>query len=245
MREPQSNQYGLDLFYLGNLRKCVWLLTALVVGSCTHDVTEIEDTAVVKVAVSSKTQARKAELDRMAAFRKKQSYDQTDVWHRFKTDDGQKIDCVDFYAQPAFKLVNGIGRMPPTPPDPVSNDGIDIEVIPELDTAPTLDEDGREQRCPEGSVPIPRWELKDLARFEKLNEYLRKPSVEAPNTNVDSRALDSTVVCGDNHCHAVAGQDLQNLGAETMINIWKPFVEDPEMEFSLSQLWLVRSGQRL
>jgi len=204
---------------------------------------ESEDITVEQVAELTTTRATKKELRRMATHLES-LYSRKDVWHQFKNESGQDIDCVDFFAQPGARHVKGLVR-PSSGPLVIQTPSGPME-LQTRDPAGehSFDEQGREQTCPEGSVPIVRQKLQNIARFETLESFLSKVPVEhggaAAARAVLGRQADEPPAVGEHYYATVHNRMLSNRGARTTINIWKPYLERWN-EFSLSQLWVYRA----
>jgi hypothetical protein len=113
-------------------------------------------------------------------------YTSADVRHSFTTMAGQTVDCIDYLAQPAAKLLAARGtplteipRTPPPPParaKPRSRD----PAFGSLSTQP-LDENGQTRACPKGTVPIVRISLDEILGAGGLDAYqARKRSRPSP-----------------------------------------------------------------
>jgi len=165
-------------------------------------------------------------------------YDAKDVRHHFRSKQGDDIDCVDIYRQPALRQPgmekHAIQFAPSTFPK-------ELEVAPVTDTARqpvqaelafSMDATGAVQRCPQGTIPILRLSLDTLKRFKSLEDFRRK---------IPSHLADDALRAGStaSHQYAAYGQTVDNLGAESSLNIWNPLVE-LSREFSLSQIWVSR-----
>jgi hypothetical protein len=76
------------------------------------------------------------------------------------------------------------------------------------------------EACPQRSVPVRRIPLAEIASYGTLEAYLNRPK---PNFGAHSLAVDIFFT--------------NNYGAESVVNIWNPYIENAG-EFSLSQLWV-------
>jgi hypothetical protein len=152
---------------------------------------------------------------------------------------GETIDCVDIYGQPALKRkgmenhrvqLKPTNRLPQSPadkPDPPESERIPEQLYGEVC-----------ETCPEDSVPMRRLTMETLKRFETLDDFfqkqaggIRKPCLGGSGPTV--------------HEYAHASRSVDNWGAESILNLWSPFVDETD-EFSLSQIWVTRgSGANL
>ncbi|XP_062098504.1 protein neprosin-like [Humulus lupulus] len=165
-----------------------------------------------------------------------------------KSSDGDIIDCIDMYKQPAFDhpaLKNHTIQMKPS----------DFETqTTENDTSKAVVFSQTWQRnggfCPEGTIPIRRIQRKDLARADSLRRFGQKNPYhvlsQATNTTtrndspkpvvlkngtrftqapVSNRSVAMLVTLGYNY-----------MGAQGNLNIWNPFVVADE--YSTGQIWL-------
>jgi hypothetical protein len=158
--------------------------------------------------------------------------------HVLKTFDGPSgeiIDCVDVYNQPSLKRQGMEGhavQLEPTtkPPEAREEQGLkrdqQIQVPNQLFTLTG-------QTCPEKSAPMARLTMETLKHFSTLDEFFRKGSeLERPTGGSSGSST---------HEYAHAARTVDNWGAESIFNVWSPYVER-ENEFSLSQIWVVRGS---
>jgi len=201
--------------------------------------------------------ASDAELKRMQEHLD-EMYNGVKVLHRFSSDDGDTIMCVDMFTQPAFnnpKLRDLKLQFQPSQElkDRIATDDTKDKAAEYggLLTGDT-DSDGNKRFCPDGSVPIKQLTLKEMSRFPKLEGFLSKyPEGKIPDDSFDSQ---QKVVSGSDiieptdhtgptslHQYAYIRDWVDNWGTETTFNVWSPYVEKSN-EFSLSQLWIVRGS---
>ncbi|WP_164019546.1 neprosin family prolyl endopeptidase [Pyxidicoccus trucidator] len=170
-------------------------------------------------------------------------YDTKDVRHHFQSPDGDDIDCVDLYRQPALRQPgmesHVIQFAPSTFPKeldeaPTGPAVADARQPAQAELAFSLDATGAVQRCPQGTIPILRVTLDTLKRFKSLEDFRSKvPS----HLSGDALRAGSTAL----HQYAAYRQTVDNLGAESALNVWNPAVEVAS-EFSLSQIWVARGS---
>ncbi|KAK1285922.1 hypothetical protein QJS10_CPB20g00472 [Acorus calamus] len=147
-----------------------------------------------------------------------------------KSVDGDIIDCVDIYKQPAFDhplLRNHTIQMKPLS-YPKGFEHAKNIVKSELHQPWHLN-----GTCPEGTIPIRRIQKSDLMRAASLENFGRK---SAPGPVGGLRPNDGSVNDGHEHSIVIAKEKFY-MGALASLNVWKPqlgFAHD----FSLSQVWL-------
>jgi len=152
------------------------------------------------------------------------------------TSSGEIIDCIDLYSQPGIRM-NKIGRD-------------EIQFAPK--TWPSIEKDTSYSKsmtvkapdmlylltgdsCPKGAIPIRRLTMSTLSQFETLDDFFRKGHgyIQPPCGGDDGEAAA--------HEYAHASRRIGNWGAESIFNVWSPYVEKSD-EFSLSQIWVVRGS---
>jgi Neprosin/Neprosin activation peptide len=160
---------------------------------------------------------------------------------------GDTIDCVTIEMQPA--LLKGemqghkVQRAPSKLPDLKSV----AELKDERDAKPAVQEYARlPQMCPEESVPIRRLKMEELTRFQTLRDFVGKHPQRIDGKGEILRPEDLPEAGPtDKHQYAVARRYVENWGAESVLNLWKPYTESSK-EFTLSQIWVARgSGDSL
>ncbi|MFP2903751.1 neprosin family prolyl endopeptidase [Pyxidicoccus sp. 3LFB2] len=191
-------------------------------------------------------------------------YSAKDVVHRFKSRAGDDIDCVPLHLQPALRQPGMEGHRIQLTPSTLPQTGAKAvaadPAAPRRDTLPAtleagvsgpgdVDSTGAMRRCPEGTVPIVQLKLETLKRFETLDEFRRKvPNHLAGRLTEDTgkpRGFEGLEPPRNGptaqHQYAHAHQWVDNLGAESIFNLWNPYTE-LSSEFSLSQMWVVRGS---
>ncbi|KAH7657534.1 Neprosin domain-containing protein [Dioscorea alata] len=158
-----------------------------------------------------------------------------------QSEDGDIIDCVDLYKQPALDhplLKNHSIRISPSF-DPTNVDSSTTSILNY--SLPFSQVWHRSGSCPDGTIPIRRVLKHHLLNASSLERYGRK------NTNVitkhDFRMLEHTFAVGIEHYHTAAAlitAGYSYIGAKADINVWNPRVE-ADNEYSTAQIWL-RNG---
>ncbi|KAA8522692.1 hypothetical protein F0562_009146 [Nyssa sinensis] len=145
-----------------------------------------------------------------------------------KSEDGDVIDCVDIYKQPAFDhpLVKSIQMKPDSYPSGMKPKSSQAELLVQL-----WHKNGQ---CPQGTVPI---------RRTPKQEFSRKTSPS------DSQRTEQPIIGPDNlqHEYAIVETPTDNnryYGAHASISVWDPRTEI-DSEFSLSQIWIENRDQVL
>uniref|UniRef100_A0A7N2R4D9 Neprosin PEP catalytic domain-containing protein n=2 Tax=Quercus lobata TaxID=97700 RepID=A0A7N2R4D9_QUELO len=134
-------------------------------------------------------------------------------------EEGDTIDCVDIYQQPAFDhpfLKNHIIQMKPN----------SIPSSPKENTyqAELFQNWHKNGQCPEGTVPIRRTQEDEDTRGVK---WIPR------RTQLNHSFYDIS-----NHEHAIVSFGVGEIyGAHASLNVWNPFVDDGE--FSLAQIWVL------
>ncbi|KAK9996201.1 hypothetical protein SO802_020887 [Lithocarpus litseifolius] len=158
-----------------------------------------------------------------------------------QSPDGDIIDCVDIYKQPAFdhpSLKNHTIQMRPSSyPKGFSFDEInDVSSSSEPKFTQPWHLNGR---CPEGTIPIRRTKEEDLLRAGSVANFGRKKYLTIPNTqsNFDLTTREYAT-------YGESGDKYYGMTAD--INGWNPHTQEAS-EFSSSQFWLVNGefGQDL
>lgn len=195
------------------------------------------------------------EMERMKAHFNN-LYDKSAVHYSFTQPSGSRIDCVEITAQPALSLVKN-KKIATPPPIQLQLDQASASQIQELSgtevllEAGVINDDGKEMFCPEGTVPIRHTTTADLARFESLDEMMRKYPGDAGLRSADMHghlfetknvSIPPRIGPTSLHQYAHAAQyNLANHGANVTINVWSPYVQ-VSSEFSLGQLWVVNGS---
>ncbi|XP_030963700.1 uncharacterized protein LOC115984845 [Quercus lobata] len=158
-----------------------------------------------------------------------------------ESPDGDIIDCVDIYKQPAFDhplLKNHTIQMRPSSyPEGFSFDEInDVSSNFEPEFTQPWHLNGR---CPEGTIPIRRTKEEDLLRAGSVANFGRKKYHTNPHTQSNINL--------DIHEYATYSETWDKYyGMTADMNLWNPYTQE-ENEFSNSQLWVVKGeyGQDL
>ncbi|GMI88514.1 hypothetical protein like AT5G25950 [Hibiscus trionum] len=167
-----------------------------------------------------------------------------------QSEDGDIIDCVDIYKQPAFDhpaLKNHIIQMRPSFDLKKEKPSTENE-----SSKPVVSQTWqRSGSCPEGTIPIRRIRREDLLRAESIDRFGRKPRAIVSKSNTTNQKdghfpfiNNTNIVLPTVEYESVAmlvavGTDF--IGATGDINIWNPRLSSPTDEFTTAQIW-VKSG---
>ncbi|XP_043693629.1 uncharacterized protein LOC122644092 [Telopea speciosissima] len=158
-----------------------------------------------------------------------------------QSEDGDIIDCVDIYKQPAFDhpaLRNHTIQMRPSSYPAFETNVKKDEVHGALEASQLWLKSGS---CPEGTIPIRRIRKQDLLRATSLEEFGRKKpsfSTIARDTHQNGGNSIKSYNKGANHSVAILfAQGIAYLGAAGKINVWNPSVASDD-EFSAAEIAL-------
>jgi Neprosin len=174
-------------------------------------------------------------------------YTRDDVRHSFRTKFGDDVDCVDFFAEPSVRAMAAMGKpiteIPKPPPIPEAmrrREASQTPVAPEdgISLRGQLDEQGRPQACPAGSIPEMRITPERIARAGGLDAFLAasgKKLVPPPPDRCGGEEY-----AGYAHVKATVVNDVPPLeyGGDTMA-IYAPTVPiwESTADHALSQIW--------
>jgi hypothetical protein len=158
-------------------------------------------------------------------------YDGVDVLHSFLERGGETVDCVPVEQQLSLRSGSDVPT-PPSEPPPPADPGTDTGApgrtrhLPPQLHPDFRDPLGNQMWCPPGTVPVLRHTLDGLtADHSTLDSVLRGP-----------KAADNT------RRHAVAKQDVDNLGGASNINTWGAQLIPPSLLSTASQQWYSNAG---
>lgn len=148
------------------------------------------------------------------------------------------FDCVPVEQQPSFRLLSQkkIATPPPTP-QPHQQDQSAGSAIPAFQVGPDnqFDQFGNSTRCEDHTIPMRRITLEDMSRFPTLRAFLSKSRGGALNFSAPNQHQGN----GYAHKYAFTQENVNNLGGNSNLNLWSPYVNTGvggEM-LSLSQQW--------
>ncbi|HKY01008.1 MAG TPA: neprosin family prolyl endopeptidase [Burkholderiales bacterium] len=153
---------------------------------------------------------------------------------------GETIDCVKIEMQPALLKSDMRGHKVQRAPSKYPDLKTAGEQKDEREVKPAVQEYAQlPQPCPVESVPIRRLTIEELTRFQTLGDFLNKHPRRL--SGKDELLPEDLPEAGptDKHQYAVARRYVENWGAESVLNLWKPYTESGK-EFTLSQIWVAR-----
>ncbi|KAJ7958325.1 Protein of Unknown Function (DUF239) [Quillaja saponaria] len=203
--------------------------------------------AMALLVLSSRVIKAEAETSHSEIDRKLKQLNKPAV-KTIKSEDGDTIDCVDIYKQPAFDhpaLKNHTIQMRPSfeiasNSSNAKNESVSHSILPQ-----TWQRSGS---CPEGTIPIRRILRKDLLRATSLENFGRKPPAQPSyagnitgSPNLHSKSINNTEINFGpqvNRSTAILLTEAYSyVGATGDINIWNPNVESQD-EYTTAQIWL-------
>ncbi|CAN6682350.1 unnamed protein product [Malus baccata var. baccata] len=175
-----------------------------------------------------------------------------------KSEDGDIVDCVDIYKQPAFDhpaLRNHKIQMTPnlqfaseapsSSPSPSPGPSASSPVQNDHNSSQQILSQiwQKSGSCPDGTIPIRRIRRQDLLRAASLEHFGKKPANSYYSTNDEKGSViinGTRVELGPqiNRSAAILITVVYSYtGAQGDINIWNPRVQSPD-EFTTAQIWL-------
>ncbi|XP_010544511.2 PREDICTED: uncharacterized protein LOC104817134 [Tarenaya hassleriana] len=155
-----------------------------------------------------------------------------------QSPDGDIIDCVPIANQPAFDhplLRNHVIQMRPSSEpegDLTLNTGKKPKAMRQLWR--------RNGECPKNTVPIRRTKEEDLLRSTSLESFGKK------NSKIIQQVVSSDLGAALSELAIIKTEEAGDFyGSRSVINVWNPFVQQPD-EFSSAQTWVIaRSGSNI
>ncbi|CAL9123553.1 unnamed protein product [Musa acuminata var. zebrina] len=154
-----------------------------------------------------------------------------------QSEDGDIVDCVDLYKQPAFDhplLKNHTIQL--RPDDEISgerDEGVKARVPSQAWQ--------RSGSCPDGTIPILRIQKHHLLNAASMEDYGRKPWHGMTKHKIRTSSLSVDAGIEGLHAYGVLmASGFSYIGAKASINIWNPRVGGDD-EFTTAQIWL-RNG---
>lgn len=169
----------------------------------------------------------------------KNYYAGAEAVHSFIDANGSVFDCVPVEKQ--FSRRGKTGAVAKAPDLPAATGpgtaGAPSPAAPVVQLHASLtDPLGNVMLAPEGTVPVRRLTLENLARFKNLREFLQKsPGGGAAPPSAGGAAAPAVAAT---HRWAHAAQAVNNLGGASFINVWDPAIGANQV-FSLAQHWYV------
>ncbi|XP_019051659.1 PREDICTED: uncharacterized protein LOC104588257 [Nelumbo nucifera] len=156
-----------------------------------------------------------------------------------QSEDGEIIDCIDLFKQPAFDhpmLKNHTIQMKPTYDPPTMR-----TTKQESSTKLVSQVWRRSGSCPQGTIPIRRIRKINILKANSLEDYGRKRSPASSRASSSTRTMRGA--SQTNHFNQKANQSVAILltegynyiGAKGDINVWNPYVESDD-EYTTAQI---------
>ncbi|XP_066342252.1 protein neprosin-like [Miscanthus floridulus] len=155
----------------------------------------------------------------------------------FESPDGDIIDCVDIYKQPAFDdplLENHTIQMRPSDHPKGLHDDSKVSARP---ITQTWHQNGK---CPENTIPIRRIKEEDVLRASSIGRYGKKMPRSIPKLISVDDPVKPGVTSGHKYAIAAAPED-KYYGTKTNFNLWQPTISKNK-DFSLAQLWISKGS---
>jgi len=171
-------------------------------------------------------------------------YEGVEALHSFVDENGSIFDCMPIEKQPS---VRRIGQSVAKPPDFPVKERKNVSDEHRNSTSVSLrldanlkDRFGNALNCPPNTVPIRRITLDEITRFGSLENFFQKGHVRYGRTPNSMRSVMTEVSPVYFHHHAIAEQQVDNLGGHSHLNVWTPPIDEQLGQvFSLSQQWYV------
>jgi hypothetical protein len=165
--------------------------------------------------------------------------------------DSQHYDCVAVADQPSVRLLGltSIASAPPAtalktptgaqPAFRVTDATAPIRVTSQISQAHKFDAFGNATSCEANSIPFRRVTLEEMSRFATLQAFFEKrPAGSVSSISGATPGFVPPDVAG--HKYGFTYQYVNNLGGNSNINIWRPYVDTGVGQiFSLSQEWYI------
>jgi hypothetical protein len=182
----------------------------------------------------------------------------------------QTFDCIPIDQQPSLRKLGlkGIAATPPAtalPTETIAGQNRpagQTAAQPSQLPASRYDAFGNELGCEEHTIPMRRLTLEEMSGSKNLQEFFSKgpngagkaPAAPAPDsvpaskvgfTSSPAPALDKAIPPSPFvHLHAFTYEWVDNVGGNSALNLWSPYVYTPWSEvFSLSQVWYIGGNQ--
>jgi neprosin-like protein len=167
-------------------------------------------------------------------------YEGVEVTHSFVVD-GMYYDCVPIDQQPAVRNFGLKGTAAPPPQNLLPNNaeakGKNIQSATQFDPEKPFDSFGNSVGCEAKTVPLLRTTLETLRHFRTLQQFYQKLPGGSIHAAQSGAVIPPAVA---SHKYSYTIQYVNNLGGNSNLNIWSPYVTTSSAEvFSLSQVWYI------
>jgi hypothetical protein len=173
-------------------------------------------------------------------------YRDVEVAHSFVLSSSH-FDCVPIGQQPTVTAF-GIKTIAQAPPQSLLAKSSAAAGAtgnrPEAATQPVdqkkSDQFGNSIGCEQGSIPMRRITLEEMTRYSTLREFFQKGPNGAGRPTKTGVKSDAPAASAPTHKYSVMTQTVDNLGGNSNLNVWSPYVNTSWGEvFTLSQQWYV------
>ncbi|KAI9107073.1 hypothetical protein K1719_022601 [Acacia pycnantha] len=158
-----------------------------------------------------------------------------------QSEDGDIIDCIDIYKQPAFDhpaLKHHKIQMAPTYNGTMEQTRTRSNRAEESSMTVISQIWQKRRRCPKRTIPVRRIRKRDLLKSPTIENYGRKKTMFSRQAVQTNQNLDSSVQ-QQNHSKAILfTEGYRYLGAKGDMQVFNPFVETDD-EYSTSQVSLL------
>jgi Neprosin len=199
--------------------------------------------------------------DEIQSFIDHYYYQDSDIQHTFHTIFGERIDCIDFYAQYSVRatLAAGLAVPPPAAPPVQNGNNAPPSLGPDAFLG-ALDDDGQARQCLGNTVPTMRPTVADVqaaggipafsatlasVRPRDSNESKHQwDCYEIPNSTVLQQVVSGTAAnnyADNNYGHSVGYQAVSYCGLFDYVSVNNPSLYNTT-DHSLSQVW-VQTGE--
>src|SRR5579862_2573991 len=104
-------------------------------------------------------------------------YKGDEAQHSFVDANGSVFDCIPVEQQPSLRGKGSAAKAPDLPIAKVQAGPTDDRKAKQIEAplgAGKKDAEGNAMECPEGTIPLRRLRLEDMARFENLHQFFQK-----------------------------------------------------------------------
>ena len=167
-------------------------------------------------------------------------YRGVEITHSFVLDSAH-YDCIPVDQQPALRN-HGIKTIASPPPQSAlaaksaSTSATETTIKPalQLDPEKPFDQFGNPVHCEEHTFPMRRITLETMTRFPSLHHFFSK----YPDASPQPPGEPAPGAVTDGHKYAITEQKINNLGGNSSLSVWSPYVNTLLGEtFSLAQEW--------
>jgi hypothetical protein len=175
-------------------------------------------------------------------------YQSVHVTHSFMQG-SLTLDCVPIEQQPSVRTLGlkGIAAPPSSsakllgaPAGASTLQQLGEAQVSSLLPASPVDQFGNATTCEDHTVPIQRTTIEQISRYPTLKAFLSKSpdgNTHIPVQQTSSSISTGALAASTTHKYATAYQRIYNLGGNSNLNLWSPYLFFTGELFSLSQVW--------